>query len=313
MRVLITGVAGFIGSHLAERLLKRGDEVWGIDNFNDYYNPERKWDNIRTAQQEKNFQLVYADIRDRDLMLALIDNVQPEAIVHLAAMAGVRYSVAHPEIYTSVNINGSQNLLDGARKVKGCRSFVFASTSSIYGSTKTIPFIESDSALEPPQPYAATKRAIELLGYTYHKLYNLSFTATRFFTVYGPRGRPDMMPMLLAHSIVTGEAIPYYGERMSRDWTFVSDIVSGLVSAVDKPLGYEILNLGRGQPVKLSEFITTMEEVAGAKANLILQDKPAADVYQTFADCSKANRLLNYEPQVSVSQGVKLFWDWYNR
>jgi UDP-glucuronate 4-epimerase len=122
-----------------------------------------------------------------------------------------------------------------------------------------------------------------------------------------------MMPMLLAHSIVTGEAIPYYGERMSRDWTFVSDIVSGLVSAVDKPLGYEILNLGRGQPVKLSEFITTMEEVAGAKANLILQDKPAADVYQTFADCSKANRLLNYEPQVSVSQGVKLFWDWYNR
>jgi len=312
MRVLVTGAAGFIGSHLCERLIERGDQVCGIDNFNSYYAPEQKRKNIFELKNSEKFELVHGDIRDRDLMLSVVEFFKPDAIAHLAGMAGVRNSVANPELYTAVNINGSQNLLDAARKTGTCRSFVFASTSSIYGDTRTIPFVESDAAIEPPQPYAATKRAIELLAYTYHKLYGLSFTATRFFTVYGPRGRPDMMPMLLANSIAHNQPIPYYGDKMSRDWTFVGDIVSGLVSALETPLGYEILNLGRGAPVPLKDFIGTMEKAAGAKANLRLEEKPAADVFLTYADCSKAQRLLGYSPEVSVDEGVKIFWKWFS-
>ena len=312
MRVLVTGAAGFIGSHLCERLIERGDQVWGVDNFNSYYAPEQKRSNISGLQNSEFFQLIYGDIRDKELMHSVVENFKPDAIAHLAAMAGVRNSVANPELYTAVNINGSQNLLDAARKVGTCRSFVFASTSSIYGDTATIPFVESDPATEPPQPYAATKRAVELLAYTYYKLYGLSFTATRFFTVYGPRGRPDMMPMLLANSISKNQPIPYYGDKMSRDWTFVGDIVSGLISALDTPLGYEILNLGRGAPVLLKDFIGTMEKIAGAKANLRLEEKPAADVYLTYADCSKASKLLGYSAKVSVDEGVQIFWNWFS-
>jgi UDP-glucuronate 4-epimerase len=311
MRVLVTGAAGFIGSNLCERLVERGDEVWGLDNFNTYYDPARKWKNISKLRQNPNFNLAVADICDRSLLFNLIEQIKPEGIIHLAAMAGVRNSVAHPEIYTAVNINGSQNLLDAARKNDVCKSFVFASTSSLYGSNPEIPFNESAPCVEPLQPYAATKRAVELLAYTYHSLYNLSFTSTRFFTVYGPRGRPDMMPMLLAESITKRKEIPYYGDKMARDWTFIGDIVNGLILALDTPLGYEILNLGRGEPVPLKDFIGAMGEVAGAQPILRLEEKPAADVYLTYADCSKAQRLIGYKPTVSVKEGVTAFWDWY--
>jgi UDP-glucuronate 4-epimerase len=313
MRVLVTGAAGFIGSNLCEALLNRGDEVWGVDDFNDYYSPHIKEKNVASLVAQKSFRLVRSDIRDRTTMQNIFQDFKPDAVAHLAAMAGVRRSVEQPQLYVDVNINGSQVILDCARKVGSVRSFVFASTSSVYGKTETVPFVETDCCSQPLQPYAATKRAIELLAYSYATLYRLSVTTVRFFTVYGPRGRPDMMPMLLATSIAQGKTIPYYGDAMARDWTFISDIVDGVVLALDKPLGYEILNLGRGQPVKLKEFIKTIEEISGGKAILSPTEKPDADVYQTFADCSKANRLLGYSPRVSVREGVERFWGWYLR
>jgi UDP-glucuronate 4-epimerase len=311
MRILVTGAAGFIGSHLCEKLLKQGHEVLGVDNFNDYYSPTDKWRNTKEIRQNPNFRLEKCDIRSYEHLAHICGEFQPKAIAHLAAMAGVRNSVLNPRLYTEVNVNGSQNLMEIARSLPSFSNFVFASTSSIYGETRSIPFVETDPCTTPIQPYAATKRAVELLGYTYHKLYGLNFTSTRFFTVYGPRGRPDMMPMLLAESISKGKEIPFFGEQMQRDWTFVGDIVDGLVLAIEKPLGYEVVNLGRGKPVPLTNFIAEMEQVAGAKAKLKEAEKPTADVYLTYADSSKAQRLLGYAPKVDVPEGVRIFWQWY--
>jgi UDP-glucuronate 4-epimerase len=191
-------------------------------------------------------------------------------------------------------------------------NFVFASTSSVYGNTRQIPFVESDPCDRPLQPYAAAKRAVEILGYTYHHLFDLDFTAIRFFTVYGPNGRPDMMAYLLADSITKGREIPLYNDgEMYRDWTFVEDITDGVVAALERPLGYEIINLGRGEPVLLNEFVQMMESLAGKQANLVNAPKLPADVVRTYADVSKARRLLDYDPQVSVEEGVARFWEWY--
>ena len=261
MKVLVTGAAGFIGSHLAEQLARRGDTVIGVDNFNDYYDPARKRRNA-SALRQSGVTLVEADIRDRKKMFLLFEEHRFDAVAHIAAMAGVRNSVANPALYMDVNLGGTQVLMDSSREF-GVQNFVFASTSSIYGDTPDIPFRETDPCLAPPQPYAAAKRAAELLGFTYHKLYGLNFSATRFFTVYGPRGRPDMMPGLLAESLYYGKTIPLYEGDMRRDWTFVDDIVSGVVLALDKPLGYEILNIGRGEPQPLADFIAAMEAVSG--------------------------------------------------
>ena len=312
MSICVTGSAGFIGSTLAESLLKDGVAVVGIDNFNDYYDPSRKRKNTESLKAYPNFTSVELDVRDRDGVFSTLKKYQPKSIAHLAGMAGVRNSVEHPDLYFAVNVMGSQNLMDAAREV-GVKNFVFASTSSIYGDTSEIPFCETSPCVTVPQPYAASKRSIELLGYTYHKLYGLSFTAVRFFTVYGPKGRPDMMPYLLADSISSGRKIPFYGEDMKRDWTFVDDIVAGLKKAIATPLGYEIINLGRGAPVSLGEFIATMESIAGKRANLELRPKPKGDVYITFANITKAQKLLGYEPQVSVREGIESFWQWYER
>jgi UDP-glucuronate 4-epimerase len=309
MKIFITGAAGFVGSHLSEMLAARGDSVIGVDNFNDYYDPSKKRRNANTLAKVK-VNVIEADIRDRQKMFDLIEQNKPDAIAHIAAMAGVRNSVANPALYMEVDLVATQHLMDAAREFK-VGNFVFASTSSIYGDTPTVPFIETDPCLQPPQPYAAAKRAAELLGYTYHKLYNLNFTATRFFTVYGPRGRPDMMPYLLAESIYKGKEIPLYEGDMRRDWTYVEDIVKGVVLALDKPLGYEILNIGRGAPEPLAEFIRTMESVAGKHATLKLQSKLPADVYVTYADTTKAQKLLGFNPTISIDEGVKRFWNWY--
>ncbi|CAA9578999.1 MAG: NAD-dependent epimerase/dehydratase [uncultured Truepera sp.] len=309
MKVLVTGAAGFVGSHLAERLAARGDTVVGVDNFNDYYDPARKRRNASVLAQHQ-VSVLEADIRDRARMFGLFEEERFDAVAHIAAMAGVRNSVANPALYTDVNLVATQGLMDAAREF-GAENFVFASTSSIYGDTPNVPFRETDPCTEPPQPYAAAKRAAELLGYTYHKLYGLNFTATRFFTVYGPRGRPDMMPGLLAESLFYGHTVPLYEGDMRRDWTFVDDIVSGVVLALDKPLGYEILNVGRGEPQPLAEFIRVMEAVSGKRAVLEPQPKLAADVYVTYADIGKARRLLGFNPTVSVQAGVERFWEWY--
>ncbi len=310
MKVLVTGAAGFIGSHLTERLAARGDTVVGVDNFNDYYDPARKRRNAEAVCRYERVTVLEADIRNRQQMFELFEEHRFDAVAHIAAMAGVRNSVSNPALYTEVNLVATQGLMDAAREAR-TENFVFASTSSIYGDTESVPFRETDPCAEPPQPYAAAKRAAELLGYTYHKLYKLNFTATRFFTVYGPRGRPDMMPGLLAESLYYSKTIPLYEGDMRRDWTFIDDIVSGVVLALDKPLGYEIVNIGRGEPQPLAEFIAEMERVADRKATFKSQPKLPADVYVTYADISKARKLLGFEPTVSVREGTERFWRWY--
>lgn len=311
MKVLVTGAAGFIGSHLAEALLRRGDIVTGLDNFNDYYDPARKRANAARLARYDRFTMIEADIRQRKRMLDLCAAEQFDAIAHLAAMAGVRYAVEHPEIYGEVNVNGTINLLDGAR-YNDVGNFVYASTSSVYGDTDQIPFLESDPCNRPLQPYAATKKAGELMGYTYHHLFGLNFTALRFFTVYGPSGRPDMMAYKVLDSIFSGRRIPYYNNgQMHRDWTYVEDTIAGVVAAVDRPLGYDVMNLGRGEPVLLADFVGLLQELAGNKANLEPQPMQPADVRTTCADISKAQRLLGFSPRISVDEGVTRFWNWY--
>ncbi len=311
MKILVTGAAGFIGSHLADKLARRGDDVVGLDNFNDYYDPRRKRANQRRLAAHSNFRMIEADVRDRQGIAAIFGREKFNAVAHLAALAGVRNAVKHPDLYVQVDYNGTQNLLDAARD-NDVGNFVFASTSSVYGATKQIPFVETDPCDRPLQPYAAAKRAAEILGFTYHHLFGLNFTAIRFFTVYGPAGRPDMMAYLLADSICKQREIPLYnGGEMWRDWTYVGDIADGAVAALDRPLGYEVINLGRGQPVLLNEFVEIMEGLAGDKANLREAPKLAADVVRTYADIGKARRLLGYDPQVSVREGVERFWEWY--
>jgi UDP-glucuronate 4-epimerase len=312
MKVLVTGAAGFIGSHVAEALVKRGDEVVGLDNFNDYYDPAKKRANESRLNAYDNFKMIEADLRDRERMFALCAEETLDRVIHLAAMAGVRNAVLYPNLYVEVDYNGTQHLMDACRAAGGVDNFVFASTSSVYGNTKQIPFVETDPCDRPLQPYAAAKRAAEMLGYAYHYLFGMNFTAVRFFTVYGPNGRPDMMAYLVADSVTKGVQIPLYnGGEMYRDWTFVEDITAGVVAAVDRPLGYEIINLGRGQTTLLNDFVGIIEKLAGSKANVIHKPKLAADFVKNQADISKARRLLGYAPLVSVDEGVTRFWDWY--
>ena len=312
MKVLVTGAAGFIGSHVAEKLLKRGDDVIGLDNFNDYYDPARKRDNERRLCAFPSFRMIEADIRDRPAMFKIFEQERFDAVAHLAAMAGVRNAIAFPDLYVEVDLNGTQHLMDAARSTDCVENFVFASTSSVYGNTRQIPFIESDPCDRPLQPYAAAKRAAEILGYSYYHLFGMNFTAIRFFTVYGPHGRPDMMAYLLAESVTKGTQIPLYdGGEMYRDWTFVDDIADGVVAAIDRPLGYEIINLGRGEPTLLKDFVTMIETLGNKKANVIHKPRLAADFVRNQANIEKARRLLDYQPKVSVEMGIKLFWDWY--
>lgn len=324
--ILVTGAAGFIGSHTAEALAARGDRVIGLDNLNDYYDPARKRANLEEVRQVLSsrgradaFTFIEGDIRDQQLIAELFATNRFDAITHLAAMAGVRVSIEDPHVYYDVNVTGTLNLLDAAvgrtgskKKSEDIPTFVFASTSSVYGNTKQIPFVEQDSCDRPLAPYAASKRGGELLGYSYHHLYGLAFTALRFFTVYGPRGRPDMMAYKVLDNIFTGREVPLYNSgHMHRDWTFVTDIVQGIVGAVDRPLGYEIINLGRGQPVLLAEFVKIIETLAGKQASLVPTPMIDADIAYTFADITKARDLLGYNPQLSVSDGVSQFWEWY--
>ena len=316
MKVMVTGAAGFIGSHTVEALLARGDEVVGVDAFDDYYPPERKRQNVlevRAAGHPGALSLMELDVRDRQGLADLFRVHRPEVVVHLAAKPGVRASVAAPHLYVDVNLGGTLNLLEEAVR-QGAKNFVFASTSSVYGATERIPFSETDPCDRPLAPYPASKRAAELLGHCYHHLHGLPFTALRFFTVYGPRGRPDMMAFRLLDNIFRGRALQLYdGGRMHRDWTFVSDVVAGIVAAVDRPLGYELVNVGRGEPVLLSDFVALVERMTGKRAQLTEAPMDSADVRYTYADTDKARRLLGYDPQVSVGEGVERFIRWYER
>lgn len=312
MKILVTGAAGFIGSNLAEKLAKRGDNVVGLDNFNDYYDPAKKRTNAARLAAYPNFRMVEQDIRQRETMFELFASEKFEAVAHLAAMAGVRNAVQYPDLYVEVNLNGTQNLLDAARAAGTLKNFVMASTSSVYGNTTQIPFVETDPCDRPLQPYAAAKRAAEILGHAYHHLFGMNFTAVRFFTVYGPNGRPDMMAYLVAESVAKGIQIPLYDNgEMYRDWTYVDDITDGVVLALDKPLGYEIINLGRGKPTLLKDFVNLIETLGGRPANVFHRPRLAADFVKNEADISKARHLLGYNPQISVEEGVRRFWAWY--
>ncbi len=314
--ILLTGAAGFIGSHAAVAFTGRGDRVIGLDNFNPYYDPERKRANVREIVDETRgaeLTLVEGDLRDAALVKRLFDEHRFDAVVHLAAMAGVRASADDPVTYYDVNLGGTLTLLEAARAT-GCKTFVFASTSSAYGATTRLPFREDDPADRPLAPYPASKRAAELLGHAYHHLHGTHFTALRFFTVYGPRGRPDMLTYRLVDAIRTGVPLTLYdGGRMTRDWTFVSDTVAGVVAAVDASLGYEVVNLGRGEPVLVKSYIEEFERITGKRVPWIEAPRPEADVERTHADIDKARRLLGYEPRVSVEEGARRVVEWYER
>jgi UDP-glucuronate 4-epimerase len=312
VRIVVTGGAGFIGSHTVDALLARGDEVFCIDNFNDYYSPLQKRGNLTNAETFRSFHLHEESICDFQEMERVFSTEAPQKVIHLAAMAGVRNSVRFPLLYEEVNIRGTLNLLELASR-HGVNSFVLASTSSVYGASRDIPFREDNSAIQPLAPYPATKRACELLAYVYHHLHDLRCTALRFFTVYGPRGRPDMTPYLFTAAIKKDEPITLYDEGSPRrDFTYIDDIVQGVLAALDADQAYEIINLGNSKPVVMRDFVAIIEGILGQKAKILSPPLPPTEAPVTFADISKARRLLGYSPTTSVEEGMRRFVEWYN-
>jgi UDP-glucuronate 4-epimerase len=310
MKVFVTGAAGFVGSRLSKALLNRGDAVVGFDNLNDYYPLVHKERHLSDLVPHQNFTFVKGDLRNAEELRELMEHHRPHAIAHLGGMAAVRYSIEHPLIYGEVNVQGSLNLLDAARCI-GQPNCVLASTSSVYGSNTPIPFKEDAPADRPLAPYPASKRAMELMAHSHHHLFGLSITAVRFFNVYGPQGRPDMMPWHWSVAISKGEPIKLFnGGRMKRDWTYIDDIVAGFVAAIDVKFGYEILNLGCAHPVENIDFVKILEKLVGKKAIIHEMPAPTSEPLITYADVSKAKRLLGYEPKVNVETGLRRFVDW---
>lgn len=283
----------------------------GIDNFNPYYNPAQKRQNARELAQYPNFRMLEGDLRDTQLLARVFAQYRFSAVIHLAAMAGVRASVEEPELYYDVNLTGTLRLLEKSRQA-GRPHFVFASTSSAYGRTERIPFCEDDTSDRPLAPYPASKRSAELLGHAYHHMHGMDFTALRFFTVYGPRNRPDMLAHLALDACAGRRTLYLYQNgEMYRDWTYVGDIADGVVAAADRRLGYQIINLGRGEPVKLADFVSKVSAQHGGRPRIESRPMPTADVAQTFASIDKARRLLDYNPTVSVDEGIAALTSWY--
>jgi UDP-glucuronate 4-epimerase len=308
-RILITGAAGFIGSHLSERLLREGWTVTGVDNFDEFYDPRTKRQNISSSLENDNFSLIEADIRDKDAMdKAISDNI--ELIVHLAARAGVRPSIEQPMLYADVNINGTMVMLEAAKKY-GVNKFIFASSSSVYGNNEKVPFSENDNVDFPISPYAATKKSGELICHTYHHLFDISVTCLRFFTVYGPRQRPDLAIHKFARLIEQNKLIPVYGDgSMMRDFTYIDDIIDGTVAAIDKCEGFEIFNLGESQPISVNDLITEIETALGKKATRECMPPQPGDVERTFADVTRAAKKLGYNPSTDIKTGLAKFIAW---
>jgi UDP-glucuronate 4-epimerase len=311
MRVLVTGGAGFIGSHTCERLVAMGREVVCLDNFDDYYPPADKRENLSALMRHQGFWLVEGDIRDRSALDRAFSLGPVDALVHLAAMAGVRRSVEMPELYTEVNVLGSLRLLEAA-KYYGVRTVVLASSSSVYGSRSTVPFREDDPIDAPLSPYAATKRSMELLGYVYWRLHGISVTVLRFFTVYGPRGRPDMAPYLFTRAILEGRPVQVFGDGSAkRDYTFIDDAVDGILAAITRsPAPYRIYNIGSSRPISLLEFISVIERVTGSKALVTHAPERPGDVPITYADLTRAYRELGYWPKIGIEEGLRKLAEW---
>ena len=329
MKILVTGVAGFIGMHSAKKLLDDGHEVIGIDNLNDYYDVSLKEDRLKTLEGYQNFRFVKLDIKDQKDVLSLFKKELPQRVLHLAAQAGVRYSIQNPYIYIDSNIQGFINILEGCRAIK-TEHLVFASSSSVYGGNEKVPFSEHDNVDHPVSLYAATKKANELMAHTYSHLYQIPTTGLRFFTVYGPWGRPDMSPMLFTKAILANEPIQVFNHGdMMRDFTYIDDVIASVSETLFKTATpninfdakhpdpatshapYRIFNIGNSQPVPLMHFIETIENALGKKAIKQMMDMQAGDVKVTSADTSELNQWVNFKPNTSIDEGVKRFVDWY--
>lgn len=331
MKVLVTGAAGFIGMHVAQKLLNRGDTVIGIDNLNDYYDPALKHARLAQLEPYSDFRFEKLDVADRPGMAALFGREKFDRVVHLAAQAGVRYSLQNPHAYVDSNLIGFVNVLEGCRH-HGVQHLVYASSSSVYGGNTKIPFSETDPVDHPVSLYAATKKANELMAHSYSHLYGLPTTGLRFFTVYGPWGRPDMAYYLFTKAILEGESINVFNHgKMQRDFTYIDDIVEGVVRVLDKPARpspnldiahsdqsqsrsdapYRVYNIGNHQPVELMTFIETIENSLGKKANKNLLSMQAGDVVATFAETSLLREEFGFVPSTSLQRGVGAFIDWY--
>lgn len=317
MQILVTGAAGFIGADLSQKLLSRGHSVIGIDNFNDYYDVSLKrarLNEIRRHPSSEAFSMLEMDIVDRAAMASLFKENNFDVVVHLAAQAGVRYSIENPQSYIDSNLVGFGNILEGCRH-STVPHLVYASSSSVYGANKNFPFSESDRVDNPVSLYAATKKANELMAHSYVDLYGFRCTGLRFFTVYGPWGRPDMAPFRFASRMLKGEAIPVYNNgNMIRDFTYIDDITEGVVKVAEskqKDALYKVYNIGRGERVQLMEFIELMGKHLGVEAKLNMMPMQDGDVPRTMADTSELQKDFDYQPVVSIDQGVKQFADWY--
>jgi len=315
-KVLVTGAAGFIGSHVAEFLLARGDSVVIVDVINSYYDVKIKEANLRLLRDKypskKQLSIYRGDICNVTFMSSVFETEEPKWVCHMAARAGVRPSIKDPYAYIESNIKGTTSLMELSHK-HGVRNFVFASSSSVYGGSNATFFSEEENVDSPISPYAASKKAAELFSYTYRHLYDLNTTALRFFTVYGPRGRPDMAPYIFVDHISRGMTIQQFGDgSTSRDYTYISDIVDGVVRALDRPHQYEIINLGKGSGTVLKDFVGLVEKHTGKKANIrVLPDQPG-DVPYTCANVTKAHLLLGYESKVTIEEGIRQTVEWYN-
>ena len=323
--IIVTGGAGFIGSHLCEALLVKGNKVINIDSFNNYYNPQIKRSNVnetinymKIRNISPNLYVVKeGDIRDFDFLSKIFKENHIDAVVHLAAYAGVRPSIENPTLYTDVNINGTVNLLECLKKFS-VKKHVFASSSSVYGNNKQVPFSEDDFVDNPISPYASTKKAGELLCHTYHHLYHINTACLRFFTVYGTRQRPDLAIYKFTKLILEGKHIPFYGDGSTeRDYTYIEDILDGLLKALDwvdsEEKRFEVFNLGESNTISLSEMVRTIEESLGIKAQLDRLPIQLGDVSKTYADISKAKRILGYDPHTVFEDGIREFIDWYKK
>lgn len=308
---LVTGAAGFIGSHLAERLLGRGYRVIGLDNFDDYYPAKIKWDNVRSLETAEDFQLEQGDIRDASLLARILSENSVSVVAHLAARAGVRPSLEQPLLYQDVNIGGTINLLEASRTF-GVKQFIFASSSSVYGSNHKIPFSEDIYVDVPVAPYATSKVAAELYCRTYNHLYNLPVIIFRLFTVYGPRQRPEMAIHRFVRMVDRGEEITLFGDDTSRDYTYIDDIISGIEAGLAySEEAFQVFNLGGGRNISLGYLLKLIEETLGEKARIKHCPLPAGELSVTLADISRAQSVLGYQPKTSIEEGIPLFAQWY--
>lgn len=311
MNCLVTGAAGFLGSHVSETLLADGWQVVGVDNFDPFYDPSVKRENLRSLRRNKQFQIAEGDIRDRAFLDSVAARAKFDAIVHLAARPGVRPSLEDPRTYMDVNVSGTAEILEFAKR-NGVPKFVFASSSSIYGEREGSPFREDDVSDSPVSPYAASKKAGELLAYTYHKNYGISVTCLRFFTVYGPRQRPEMAIHRFTRAIDQGQPIEIFGDGSSRrDYTFVDDAVAGVAAALEKAKSYRVYNIGNHRTVQLLDLVHRLEEILGKKAEIKFLPAQPGDVPLTCADIQRAQEELGYSPSTPLERGLELFAEWY--